>query len=355
MVKVIDRYVFLRSLKYFLLSYIVFLSLFMLVEYMGHLDRFLEAQNLKFGFIYVLSRVPLYTVRILPISMLISSLVTVSDFSSTYELTVLKSLGISFYRFSAPILFLSLLVFAFSVFVDEAFVPKGVKVSREMYSRMGGKPFSFTIEGSVWFKKGKRTFVKMDRVDVKEGKGERVSIIKLDENLSPVERIDALEASYAGGTNWNLEGVIIRDLKRKVFKKERAMKLDLGISISDLIFYRVDPETESFLSLLRSIRHLRSMGYNVDRFFVDLYNKVSIPLIVIVAALFGIPLGSYNPKNRKGYTVLVAAGSIVLLWFTISIFNALGRNGILPPFYASFSPEVTFASLALILFSRVHT
>jgi lipopolysaccharide export system permease protein len=355
MVKALDKYVFLRVLKYFFLSYLVFISLFVVVEFISHLDKFLETKNFEFGLIYVFSRVPLYTVRVLPISMLISTLVTVGDFSSTSELTVVKSLGISIYRFSLPIIVFSVFVFFLSVLINEILVPSSTRISREMYAKIEGKSFSFTLEGSVWFRKGRRVFISMDRADVKRRSGEKVMIIEVDENMVPIKRIDSERAIYKGGTEWILEGVVIRNLKEKSFKKMRSLEFDLGISLNDLLFNRVDPEMESFFSLLKSINHLKSMGYNVQSFIVDLYNKISIPFIAIIAALFGIPLGSYNPRNRKGYTVLVAAGLIVFLWFAISIFSALGKSGILPPLYASFSPEVGFASLALILLSRVHT
>ncbi len=353
--RVLDRYVFLRVLKYFLLSYFVFISLFVVVEFIGHLDKFLEAGNLKFGLIYVLSRIPLYTVRILPVSMLISTLISVGDFSSTSELTVVKSLGISIYRFSLPIIVFSVLVFLLSVFVNEVFVPGATKLSRQMYAKIEGKAFSFSLEGSVWYKKGSKVFVNIGKVDVGKGRGEGITVVEVDENMFPVKRIDAKEGIYRWGTQWVLEDVFIRDIKNGTLNKLKTADYDLGISLNDLLFSKVDPEAESFITLLRNIQHLKDMGYNVNSFKVDLYNKISIPFIVIVAALFGVPLGSYNPRNRRGYTILVAAASIVLLWFAVSIFSALGKNGILPPLYASFSPEVGFASLALILFSRVHT
>ena len=75
----------------------------------------------------------------------------------------------------------------------------------------------------------------------------------------------------------------------------------------------------------------------------------------IIVTLIGIPLGVYNPRNKKGYTVIVAALTVVIMWITVSFFLSLGKGGVLPPLYASLAPLFIFASVGLILLGRLDT
>jgi lipopolysaccharide export system permease protein len=100
---------------------------------------------------------------------------------------------------------------------------------------------------------------------------------------------------------------------------------------------------------------MEKIGYDARTYWVEFYTKFSIPLLPIIVALIGIPLGTYNPRNRKGYTLWVAIGLIVFMWIMISFFINLGKSGVLPPIYASFAPHILFLSVGLWLLARVET
>ncbi|WP_297445850.1 LptF/LptG family permease [Desulfurobacterium sp.] len=352
MFKKLDVYAFKRLLKYFLLIFSVLIILFLIIDFVGRVDQ-AGGGHLKDVLLLVLSRLPIYTVRMLPVAVLVSVMVTVADFSSTNELLVIKSLGISLYRFSLPFIIFSFIVSVFAFSVEEVAVPAAAKVEKQLLIS-SGKRKPLIIGAQIWSKLDDK-FISIEKLNFADGEGKHFSMIKLNSDFKPVGRTDALSIKYLGNNEWMLKNVYVRDFSKNLFHYFEELKVNLKISLKGLKVYSADPEKMELFSLIRMIRHLKALGYNITTYEVELYNKIALPLVSIVATLIGIPLGAFNPRNQKGYTAAVAIGITVLMWITISFFNSLGKSGVLPPLYASFAPEAIFFSLGLILFSRSHT
>jgi lipopolysaccharide export system permease protein len=195
----------------------------------------------------------------------------------------------------------------------------------------------------------------MEQIDPETFEAKRISIFFLGKEFSPVKRIDAFYGVNIKDGVWKLKDCFERDLLNLKVKSYPEKEIDLGIGKRDLVLTRIEPEIMSSISLYRVIRQLEKVGYDVRSYLVDLYSKFAISFLPLVVAVIGIPLGVFNPRNKKGYTLVIAAALIVLMWITISFFTSLGKSGLLPPLYAAFAPEFMFLSIGLILLSRMET
>ncbi len=354
MVTILDRYLFSKVTRYFLLTFAVFISLFLIIDFVSNVDRFVN-NGVSIGLAYVFSRVPLYSVRLIPVGVLIAIMLTFSELSSTSELVAAKSLGISIFRLSIPVFVFAVLSCLLSFSIDELLVPPSSRISRLLCLKMAGKTKSFNMGTSFWFKEGKRTFVYIDSFDkVKKGAC-CVSIFKLNDSFTPIERIDAARAINLKGDTWQLEDGTVRNLNSLESSTFSTRKFNLGIGKNDISFIQFDPENFNFFQLASLINGLRQAGYNVLSYLVDLYSKLSLPLFPLVVSFIAIPMGVFNPREGKRHTLIIGVAIVVLAWIAVSLFDSLGRTGLIPPFYASFAPMVFFASVGLILFSRVDT
>ncbi|SNR59032.1 LptF/LptG family permease [Desulfurobacterium atlanticum] len=354
MVKILDGYIFNRVFIYFSLSFLVLMVIFLLVDFVSHVDLVAKGKLVDV-LLLVFSRIPVYSIRMLPIATLIGVMVAISELSSTNELVVIKSLGISIYRISVPIFIFASLVVLAGLLITEFFVPKGAALENFMYEKLGKRNKVFyLVTPEVWIKKG-NTFFSVRNFDPVKGCGEYFSLIKIGEDFRPFYREDALNIRYEKDGNWKLENVYERDLLREktLFKKEKVE--NLGITVKDLTSFFINPSTMELFSLFKLIHHLKLLGYNTTTYEMEFYSRISMPFIVFVVALIGIPLGAFNPRNQKGYTAVVAVGFIVSMWVTVSFFNNLGKTGFLPPVYAAFASHFIFLSIGLILFSRSHS
>ena len=348
MVKILDRYVFSEGLKTLFLTLLTFLTLFGIVDFVSHIDLIMKAGFSK-GLQFVSGRLPLYTVRVLPIAVLLTTMITLSRFSSTSELTVVRALGISIYRFSVPLFLLAVLSSCASLIVQESLLPEGLKLSQKIEGKSGTKG---ELKG-VWFqgKNGEFVFVWSFNTEKREGKW--ASLIKVKQ-FQPEERLDAERVYYRGNNTWEFENVLKRNLKTLKSTHVPKLTLNLGVGVKDLKLSEKNPQLSGLIELYLTIKRLSRIGYDTTEMEVELYSKLSLALFPIVVTAIGIPFGVYNPRNRKGYTVAIASLIIVVMWVTTALFLSLGKSGVLPPMYAAFAPLMIFGALGLFLLGRVE-
>lgn len=349
MVKRLDRYVFSEAFKILVLSLLTFLTLFGIVDLVSHIDLILKIGFLK-SLQFVTGRFPLYTVRIIPIAVLITTMVTLSRFSSTNELIVARVLGISIYRFSLPLFALAVISSFFSLYVQESLLPKGLKLT-EVVGGESEKPKNLN---GVWFQDKKGDFIFIWSFDLKTKEGKWASLIKVNQ-FQPTERLDAEKILYKGKGVWKLDKVLKRELENFKTVELPSLKLNLGVEVKDLKLSEMNPQQSGLIKLYITIKRLRKIGYNTRELEVELYSKLALALFPIVVTAIGIPFGIYNPRNRKGYTLAIASLIVVVMWVTTALFLSLGKSGVLPSLYAAFAPLILFGALGLFLLGRVES
>jgi len=352
MVKILDRYAFTEALRFFALSLLTFLTLFLIIDLVSNIDLFMKG-GVKTGLTYLIGRLPLYAVRVIPIATLLSTMLTLSKFSSTNELTVVRALGISVYRFSIPLFVLALFVSLFSLSLQEFAVPKGLKAVEKVRVKKKKKRKVIPATG-IWMKNSKGQFVFFWEFNPEEKRAKRVSVLKV-KGYRPTGRIDAKEGKNERGTVWKLREGFVRNLEELRSSPFKEAEVDLGISAKEVKLSAVTPESMGLWELFLTAKRLERIGYRADYLWLELYSKVALSLLPVVVTLLGIPFGVYNPRNKKGYTALFAAALIVSMWIVISLFLSLGKSGVLPPSYAAFAPLFMFGALGLILLARVET
>jgi len=352
MVKVLDRYAFAEALRFFLLSLLTFLTLFLIVDLVSNVELLMKG-GARAALTYLVGRIPLYAVRVIPIATLLSTMLTLSKFSSTNELIVVRALGISVYRFSIPLFVLALLVSLFSLSLQQFVVPKGLKAVESVKVKKKKRKKVIPATG-IWMKNHKGQFVFFWEFNPEEKRAKRVSVLTV-KAFNPVERIDAEEGLNKRGGLWKLKNGFVRDLNKLRSSPFKEMEVDLGIGAKEVKLSAVNPELMGLWTLFLTAKRLEKVGYRADLLWLELYSRLALSFLPIVVTLLGIPFGVYNPRNKKGYTALFAAALIVSMWIVISLFLSLGKSGILPPSYAAFAPLFIFGALGLILLARVET
>jgi len=349
MVKILDRYVFSEAFKILVLSLFTFLTLFGIVDLVSHIDLMMKVGFLK-SLQFVIGRFPLYTVRVLPIAVLITTMITLSKFSSTNELIVARALGISIYRFSLPLFVLAVITSCFSLYIQESLLPKGLKLTEVI----GGETVKPEKLNGIWFQDKKGDFIFIWSFNLKTDEGKWASFIKVNQ-FQPTERIDAEKISYIGKGTWKFDRVLKRDLRTFKTLELPSLKLNLGVEVKDLKLSEMNPQQSGLIKLYITIKRMKKIGYNTREMEVELYSKLALALFPIVVTAIGIPFGIYNPRNRKGYTLAIASLIVVVMWVTTALFLSLGKSGVLPPLYAAFAPLMLFGALGLFLLGRVES
>lgn len=107
---------------------------------------------------------------------------------------------------------------------------------------------------------------------------------------------------------------------------------------------------------LRSyIDRLRNSGFDVARLTVQLYKKISFPLIAPVVILLAIPFSILVGSRGAVGGLALGVGLAVVYWATAALFEAMGGVGQLPPVLSAWSPDFIFLFCGLYFFLRMPT
>src|SRR5262249_51696472 len=111
-----------------------------------------------------------------------------------------------------------------------------------------------------------------------------------------------------------------------------------------------------FLELRAFVDRLRESGHQVSKYLVQLYSKVSFPLVHFIVALVAIPFALVAPRSGGraggiGVAIMLAVG----YWMVDSVALAFAKADLLPPALAAWTANISFAGPGASLFLNART
>jgi len=117
----------------------------------------------------------------------------------------------------------------------------------------------------------------------------------------------------------------------------------------------VDTDMMKFPELRKYINRLTKDGYDVDRFRVDLYNKLTLPFASFLMSLIAIPFGVVQSRSRgiaRGVGISLLIGTCY--WIVHSVALSMGHAGLIAPPLASSLANALFLSGGLYLYIGIR-
>ena len=170
--------------------------------------------------------------------------------------------------------------------------------------------------------------------------------------------LDAKKARWTPD-GWQLTAGVERriDASNRVRSEAFASRLAaMPEHIDDLTQVQRGPESMSFVELRAFVVKLRESGHQVGKYVVQLYSKLSFPLVHFIMALVAIPFALASPRAGGravgiGVAIVIAAG----YWVVHSVALAFAQADLLPPALAAWTANIVFAGLGAALFLNART
>jgi lipopolysaccharide export system permease protein len=186
---------------------------------------------------------------------------------------------------------------------------------------------------------------------------EGLTVLEIGPDFRLMERLDARTARWTA-EGWQLtDGVLRRmDAQNRVTSEPFGTRVVPMVEhIDDFIKVQNAPDTMSFLELREYVTKLREGGHRVNRYLVQLYSKLSFPLVHVIMALVAIPFALVSPRSGGramgiGVAILIALG----YWILHSVAIAFAQADLLPAALAAWTANIVFAGIgtALLLSAR---
>jgi len=357
---IIDRYLVREYLAFMGIGLAVAAALFVVIDLVKTLDKYLRV---KPPLIYILEhfayRLPAALHDGLPIVMLVATIFLFLTLSRYHELTALKAAGVSLYRVSAPVLGVGLLVAIGAGLFQELALPalneRGDEVDRVKIR--GQAPKHLQSRQRLWVRSADTRFYRVELLNPATNDLYGVTILEVDRDFRLTGRLDARRAQWTAG-GWEVSEGAFREVSRdgKVDKVEFGWTaLDLKEEMDDFLRIQKPVNTMSFRELREYITQLEAAGFQIRKYLVELYSKLSFPLVNLVMVLVAIPFALQSPRGGRlfgiGLAIMIMAGYLVVHYVAL----AFARADLLPPLIAAWTANVIFMGIGVSLLLRART
>jgi LPS export ABC transporter permease LptF/LPS export ABC transporter permease LptG len=358
---IIDRYLIRQYLLFLGIGTLVGAVLIGVVDLLQTLDRFLRTKP-PFTIIleHFLYRMPGELYKGLPIIVLIATVFMFLSLTRQRELDALKAAGVSLYRASLPIFLVAAGISVMAVIFQEAALPD-INAKAEEVDRVkirGQLPRHLQRQSQIWYRSSDTRFFRMALLDPVGKSMEGLMVIDISPDFRLIDRLDARVAQWTP-EGWRLTDGVYRHVgpqNRVTSELFDARLVAMPEHIDDFIQVQNAPETMSFLELRAYVSRLREGGHRVNRYLVQLYSKLSFPLVHVIMALVAIPFALVSPRSGGramgiGVAIVIAAG----YWVVHSVAIAFAQADLLPAALAAWTANIVFAGIGTALFLSART
>jgi lipopolysaccharide export system permease protein len=357
----LDRYLLREHLVFMAIGLAVAAALFVVIDLLQTLDRYIR---LKPPLLYVLEhfvyRVPAALHDGLPVVMLVATIFLFLALTRYHELTAMKAAGMSLYRVAAPILVLGAGVAVVSGLFQELLLPRLNELGDEVdrVKIRGQLPRHLQSRERLWLRTADSRFYRVELLHPGSGDMYGVTVLEVEHPSFRLQsRLDARRA------HWTDQGWELMDGAFREFGPRGEVQtvpfgrtaIDLREDIDDFTKIHKPIAAMSYRELREYVDRLEATGFQAKKYLVELYSKISFPLVNLIMVLVAIPFSLQSPRGGRlfgiGLAIAIMAGYLVVHYVAL----AFARADLLPPLVAAWTANIIFLGLGTSLFLRART
>lgn len=356
---IIDRYILKSFVVYFLGALALFSILFCVVDLMSNLARYEVPGSLilKYYGYYIFE----IAYQMLPVACLVGTIFTLTTMSRNLELTALFSMGMSFFRVTAPILAAVLLISGVGFFLSDRALPQLIKERSYLYyTEILKRPdlYSTVKADRIWFRSRNMIF-NLQSIQAAKGQASGLTLYFFDPEFQLSEMITAEDVTMSEGGGWVLGSGQVTLLgeehqapRTQAFERKT---LTMPHEFADLSETSTPSESLSLGELGRYIERNKAAGLDTLHYEVDYHSKWGFALAAFVMSVIGLPF-TVSQQRSGGRTLALGMciGLAFGYWVLFSSGQSLGRHGVLPPVAAAWLPNFLMLALSVVLFRRLR-
>jgi LPS export ABC transporter permease LptG/LPS export ABC transporter permease LptF len=357
---ILDRYLVREFLVFVGIGLAVAAALFVVIDLLQTLDRYLRV---KPPLIYIVEhfvyRLPAALHDGLPVVMLVATIFLFLALSRYHEFTAMKAAGISLYRVSAPILLMGLSVAVSAGLFQELFLPRLNELGEEVdrVKIRGQLPRHLQSRQRLWLRSADTRFFRVELLNPTTHDLYGVTVLEVDKQFRLLSRLDARRAHWTPD-GWELTDGAIREivgLSNVETMPFGTTSLSMQEDIEEFTRIHKPIASMSYWELRDYVTRLEAAGFQVKKYLVELYSKLSFPLVNVVMVLVAIPFALQAPRGGRlfgiGLAIAIMAAYLVVHYVAL----AFARADLLPPLIAAWTANVIFLGIGTSLFLRART
>ncbi|MEO0141913.1 MAG: LptF/LptG family permease [candidate division WOR-3 bacterium] len=357
--KIIEHYVLGNYLRNFVLSLLVLIFIYIIINLFDNLGSYLS-KNVHFWdiIVYYLYLTPSYTILLIPIASIIGVFFIFGYMTKNRELLALRSNGMDinslFFLIIIAGIFISIFTF---VFQETIGVWAQEKLYRHKMEKIDRRQVPVEKQRRNFFYYGEDNWLYyIKHLNARDSTMANVTLWKFGKEQRIEKRIDAVSAHYQGV--WEFMDVTIRKFdtlgNESLANYDKYPLPELAEKPEDFL-RRIKPVEEmNFLEIQKFVKRKMRAGENVAKEQVELNYRFSFPVITLILLLIALPI---SVVLRRGGIAVGLGMSIVIAfvyWGLIQSCRAYGYAGEMEPFLAAWLPNFIFIGIGIFTMAGVR-
>ena len=357
MIKILDRYILRELAISFILSVAVLLSAF-LMQQVIKFSRISSETGISFLLLVKFSIfiIPLFLVLAIPLSVLISSILTFSRLSTDHEITAMRSGGISVYRMLIPVFIFSITAFLLALISSSVLQPMGHRYIRiQAYETLNEQRNLGLQEGVFNNLFNLLVYVK------KITSGDTLNNILISDRSANDSKI--ITARQGNILNDPATSNLFLKLQDGHIYFESSDKTKYQMVTFSTYFLRLESVKSiesvrlvkekwglSLAELKMKIKEKKEQGREREyrRVLMEYYKKFSLPAAALVLGLLGTPIGIMTRFSSK-FAGFILSIVIVFSYYILDTgFEILAVEGFIHPVFGAWATVFISLMLAVV-------
>lgn len=359
---ILNRYIFLELFPPFLVNLIFFTFIFLLTRILDIMDMVVNyGIGLSFVTRMILYIIPYFLVFVIPMSVMLSVLLTCLRMSSDNEIIALKACGISIYSLVPPVLLFSVINMGATGFMIVWALPWGKTQIEQLTIEAATQAVEIGITERSFETAFKNTMIYVSRIDPETRTLHDVLIEKRENNTvisivaprgslvsdqeKPVFRLK-LKNGMINQVNVNSKMV------NSIRFADYEMRLDLARSAKQAGKGLKDEKEMFFCELAEAVKKENRDNPMYYQYKIEFHRKFSIPFACIFLGILAVPLGVRSRTSRKSYGLILGLFFFLLYYLILSAGLVFGETGAYPPLLGMWMPNILTFILAVFLLEK---
>lgn len=305
---------------------------------------------------YISMRTPEIIARFLPFSVLLGTIVTLTQLNQNSEVISMKASGLSAHQVLAPLIVAGMGVAIISFGFNERIVARATSTLDQWQKvNYGTPPVDSGDRANVWVTDGNH-LIEVGQI---RGRGDAallqgVTIHERDQNQRLVSIVTG-ERGRREGNGWLLTDAKRFDVASGKFTPLPSTHFGEGVRPDQFTLAHVDADGLSFFQLADAIDVLKKAGRPTKALEGALWHKLSGPLSSILMPLLGAVAGFGLARSGKLFVRAVIGMALGFAYFVADNFAlAMGNLGAYPPFLAAWAPFLLFLAIGEAVLIRTE-
>jgi LPS export ABC transporter permease LptF/LPS export ABC transporter permease LptG len=374
----LDLYISRQYLTVFVLSLVSLLGIFYISTFMDLAEKLFRGTATTSELLrYFFFQTPQFVYYVIPMSALVSTLVTVGMMTKNSELVVMKACGISLYRAAMPLIAFALLASAALFGLQEQVLAKSNREAARLNGIIRGYPSQAAgVLFRQWIVAENGDIYHFDFFDPRTNRFTRLSTYRLEGRtwrlgaLTFAREVDLVRDTDPDGgqtTSWQAVDGWTRELALGR-KKKAGSPPPVKVSYEPFKSQRIaleppsyfkneepNPDGMTYGQLKAYVEQLNVSGFNAVRYMVQLQRKIAFPFVTLIMTMLAVPFAVTTGRRGALYGIGVGIVVAIVYWTTMSVFAAVGAGGWMTPGLAAWAPNILFGAVALYMVLTVRT